>query len=79
MGSHVPGVSLPEKGNLRPKIKGGRVKEVSAAVPLVQPEAEEEMDGEGEEEDFHDSKTVTSVAASEVSLCMINISLDYLT
>ncbi|GFO36395.1 hypothetical protein PoB_006290000 [Plakobranchus ocellatus] len=52
----VPGVTLPEKGNLRPKIKGGRVKEVKAAVPLLQPEGEGKVDDKAEG-DIHESRT----------------------
>ena len=67
IGSHVPGVTVQDKGNLRPKIKGGRVKEVKAGVPLEQPELEEGKEGE-EDDDLHDTKTVTSAAASEVTV-----------
>ncbi|GFR63779.1 protein hinderin, partial [Elysia marginata] len=81
MGTHVPGVTVRDKGNLRPKVKGGRVKEVKAAVPLVQPEAEEEGDNreEDQHEDFLDSKTATSVAASEVTQSILDTEASTIT
>lgn len=56
--SHVPGVN--DLGNLRPRLRGGRTKEVKAVMPVVQPTVEDV--------DLQNPRT-QSLASSSVRCC----------